>query len=106
MQVLAYHLCDVEHRPERIRVLHTERTITELRTDFGNWANTSIPQHCIDLVQNLTSLSSTNHTTQGLQPSPEQQQELTDCFKTVSEHLGSLTSIVLSGAQKFIDRNG
>ena len=106
--MLAYQQVDIEHRPERIRVLHTEHTVNELRADFADWANTSIPQHCLDLVHNISMPNSKPgiNATQPPQIDPGQQQELADCFQAASKNFGSLTEIILSGAQKFIDRNG
>ena len=106
LQVLAYKQVDVEYRPERIRVLSTEHTINQLQEDFGRWADASIPQHCLDLMQNLTTSGTSSNASQSLQPSQQQQEELADCFSSVNSNLGGLTGIVLSGAQKFIDRNG
>ena len=106
VQVLAYKQVDVEYRPERIRVLSTEHTINQLQDDFAHWADASVPPHCLDLMQNLTISGTGSNASQSLQPNQQQQEELADCFSSVSSNLGGLTSLVLSGAQKFIDRNG
>lgn len=107
LQVLAYKQVDVEHRGQHIRVLHTEHTIRELRQDFSQWANASISPHCMDVLKNITAEDpDIGNIAKRIQTSQAQQSELTNCLQAASKNFGSLTSILLSGAQKFIDRNG
>ena len=119
--MLAYNLVDPEHRPERIRVLETERTVNELQAGLADWLQASVSQECIDTWRNVTSPGigyDPGQLERALPPSAvaggstlgndrtDRQQLLSECMKNATSALGGLTQQFVKAAQGLIDRNG